>query len=71
MLTRPTETKPNMPKDSTNAILEQVAKLLGNCKTTPHQVQEVQATAPTAGNLWDINSTVDLPSNQADAHRSD
>ena len=48
-----------MPTDSTNAILEQVAKLLVKRKMTSHQVQ-VQAATPAAGNTWNIISTSDI-----------
>ena len=55
--TKLSNTNNAMPTDTTSGILDQIAKLLASRNTTNHQLQEIQTTAPTAGNMFDMTVT--------------
>ena len=60
------ETNKTMPNNVTESILDQITKLLASRKPANHQLHEIQAAMPTAGNIWDMTNVPEPPAPQDD-----
>ena len=60
------DTNKATPTNATSTILDQIEKLLASRNNTSHQLQEIQTTAPAAGNVWDMTA-IPEPSKEDDS----